>query len=1521
MSTGKLGASLLLILAMAVGATVLARAETVDCTPIATLPAVLTVQGLYCLTANLSTASTTGNAIDVQAPNVVLDLNGFTLDGSGAGAGTQAVGIHALNQVNITIKNGTIRGFLRGIFLEDAGGSQGHVVDNVRADRNTYVGLQVEGKGIVVRQSQSAGTGGTTTFGADANAIGILAAGVGPRVVENDVTDTTKQGTGTAVGIQFKATTVGGLAEDNRITTADKGVEFLVGGTGKCRNNLIFSVTTPFVGCTDASNNAAPAITSPSSVTFAPGLAGQTFLVTTTGSPTNTISRTGTLPSGVTFTDNLNNTATIAGTPAAGTQTSSPYAWVITAANGNLPNATQNFTFNVVCPTINVSGTIPDLFLNQPMATAPFTQTGGNGTITWSATGLPTGVSINTSTGEVTGTPTQSGSFNATITATDAGGCTGAKLVAFLVKDPPKISSADNVTVAPGIAMTPFSVTTTGSPTNTISRTGTLPSGVTFTDNLNNTATIAGTPAAGTQTGSPYAWVITASNGVGSDATQNFTFNVVCPVINVSGTIPALTFNTLMSPVTFTQTGGNGTITWSQTNLPTGVTINTSSGQVSGTPSVTGTFNVTITATDVGGCTGSKNQSVTVAPVATGDAYSGLVDNTQFVITGGTTTSPLTPFVGQAFAGRLTANDLPNGGVTATAETKATTANGSVTIAADGTFIYTPKANPTAGRTTSDSFTYTVTSNTGGGTAVTSAPGTVNLTLVGRVWYVLNNGAAGNGQSQSPFLTLSAAIAASTAGASATDTDTIYVYQGDGTITNLATASILKSLQSFIGQGVALVVNGNTLVGAGGFPLIGNTLTLANTVTVNGIDMSTAANSALVGVSTTSLSVTVRNLTTTTGTALNLSGATHPTGTVTVTTVTTNGSGGGAVHVSLTNVDAAVALNGGSLAGAGANIKAIDINGGTGPFTYAGTISNTGSTGTNGGGISVANKTGTSTVTLSGSTKTLNTGANTAVNISGNSAGTTVAFSGGGLGITTTLGTGFNATASGTVNVSGSNNTITSTTGTAVNLNGVGGTVGLRSVTANVAQAAGAANGIAIQSTVAGFSFTVDGDGSNTAVGGNSTGGTISRMEGADGAVAGNGVYLSSTGGITLRRMTINGVNQNNGVRGISVTNFHLEYSTVSGTNGNNTGFDEGAVVFDNLLGAATITNCLIEGGFEDNLNVVNTTGTLDRLVITGSTFGFNSTANGNNNILMEVFNPGTLKWTLQSSTIKGARADWINAQSSGGSGIMDTILGGVGLGNTFDNLGSNVHPSPVANGNRILLNANGTHTFNVSNNTIKGSLGNALAITGLTGTASMTGRIQSNDIGVAGTANSGSTGAGGISVQSGAGSDITVLVDGNDVRQYNNHGIIFTLGDEMGSVSTIINATVSNNTTNTPGTLLTDFNGFHVNNGSVSTDDFTSCFNISDNNFTGGGKGATSPNNNDLRLRQRQGTTIQLPGYTGPARDNGDNAVAEVVTYLGPVGSGGLKNNVFGSATANSVSTGGGYVNSPGGAACTLPP
>ena len=67
-------------------------------------------------------------------------------------------------------------------------------------------------------------------------------------------------------------------------------------------------------------------------------------------------------------------------------------------------------------------------------------------------------------------------------------------------------------------------MTSTGLPTAALSRDGTLPSGVTFTDNGDGTATLAGTPAAGTN--GVYTLSITASNGVAPDASQTFTLTV-----------------------------------------------------------------------------------------------------------------------------------------------------------------------------------------------------------------------------------------------------------------------------------------------------------------------------------------------------------------------------------------------------------------------------------------------------------------------------------------------------------------------------------------------------------------------------------------------------------------------------------------------------------------------------------------------------------------------------------------------------------------------------------------------------------------------------------------------------------------------------------------------------------------------------------------------------------------------------------------------------------------------------------
>ena len=105
--------------------------------------------------------------------------------------------------------------------------------------------------------------------------------------------------------------------------------------------------------------NRPPTITSTNSTTFTEGVAGNFTVTTTAGVPTvTTLSESGALPGGVSFTDNGDGTASLSGTPATGT--SGSYNLSLTASNGISPDATQDFTLNIVPPTVQITvGTDP----------------------------------------------------------------------------------------------------------------------------------------------------------------------------------------------------------------------------------------------------------------------------------------------------------------------------------------------------------------------------------------------------------------------------------------------------------------------------------------------------------------------------------------------------------------------------------------------------------------------------------------------------------------------------------------------------------------------------------------------------------------------------------------------------------------------------------------------------------------------------------------------------------------------------------------------------------------------------------------------------------------------------------------------------------------------------------------------------------------------------------------------------------------------------------------------------------
>lgn len=340
--------------------------------------------------------------------------------------------------------------------------------------------------------------------------------------------------------------------------------------------------------------NQSSAITSSANTTFVFGNSS-TFSVTATGFPAPTISESGSLPTGVAFNA---STGALSGIPTA----NGIFPISFTAHNAVGADAVQNFVLTVnqaaaissassTAMTVGVAGSFSIVATGFP---APALSVTGP---------LPSGVLF--TGGALTGTPAAgtTGSYPITITAHNGVGADATQNFTLTVDQAVNITSVNNATMTVGVAGS-FTITATGLPVPTISEAGPLPAGILLTG-----GTLAGTPGAGTVGNYPI--VITAHNGIGADATQNFTLTINQSAAITSANSATMTVGAAGS-FTFTATGSPAPTISESGALPNGVLF--TGGALTGTPAAgtSGVYPITITAHNGVGTDATQSFTLTV---------------------------------------------------------------------------------------------------------------------------------------------------------------------------------------------------------------------------------------------------------------------------------------------------------------------------------------------------------------------------------------------------------------------------------------------------------------------------------------------------------------------------------------------------------------------------------------------------------------------------------------------------------------------------------------------------------------------------------------------------------------------------------------------------------------------------------------------------------------------------------------------------------------------------------------------
>jgi CshA-type fibril repeat protein/VCBS repeat-containing protein len=410
---------------------------------------------------------------------------------------------------------------------------------------------------------------------------------------------------------------------------------------------------------------------------------------------------------------------TITYTPRAGFHGIDSFTYTVTSGG-----VTETATVTVNVDSVNdvpvVNPILPDrtardgATISYP-AGSVFSDADGD-TLTYSATGLPPGLSIDPATGQITGTlgtsASAGGPYSITVTATDPSGASVSDTFVLTVTNDAPTAVDDSFGIDEDEVLTGAVLPNDTDPDGD-ALTVSLVSGVANgTLVLNADGSFTYTPNANFNGTDSFTYRVTDADGASTTATVTITVEGINDPPNANPPLPNQTAVdsgsvSFAMGAEFTDADGD-TLTFSATGLPPGLSIDPDTGEITGTLASSASANspyvIEVTATDPDGASASASFTLTVsnpAPVAVNDSRA---------------TNEDTPV-----SGNVLTNDTDSDGDTLSASLVSGTTNGTVVLNADGSFTYTPNANFDG----TDSFTYRVT-DADGATAIATVTLTVN---------------------------------------------------------------------------------------------------------------------------------------------------------------------------------------------------------------------------------------------------------------------------------------------------------------------------------------------------------------------------------------------------------------------------------------------------------------------------------------------------------------------------------------------------------------------------------------------------------------------------------------------------------------------------------------------------------------------------------------------------------------------------------------------------------------------------